>query len=158
MFISVDLPDPEAPTMATNSPRSIRSDTSVSARTVSPVGRVNVLPIAYRSILESVPCLHVAHQHLVAVAQTVDDLPMAVVPAAGGHRAPLDRLAASGEDERTITILVNRADRQRQNVLTHVERDADGRRHFGPQRSIARRGESDERHGVHDVVANLRLR
>ena len=34
MFISVDLPEPEAPMMATNSPASMRSDTPRSACTV----------------------------------------------------------------------------------------------------------------------------
>jgi hypothetical protein len=39
MLISVDLPDPEAPTIATNWPRSIRSERSDKAWTLSPVGR-----------------------------------------------------------------------------------------------------------------------
>src|SRR5262249_17808520 len=123
MFISVDLPDPDAPTMATNSPRSIRSDTSASARTASPVGRANGLPIACSSIIASILGLHVADQHLVALAQSVDDLPVAVVPAARGHRPPLDRVAASGHDERAIAVPAHGANGQRQNVLTHLERD-----------------------------------
>ena len=38
MFINVDLPEPEGPMMATNSPASIENDTPSSARTsASPV-------------------------------------------------------------------------------------------------------------------------
>jgi hypothetical protein len=51
MFIIVDLPDPEVPTMAMNSPRSIRNVMSTRAWTVSPVGRVYVLPMLRNSIM-----------------------------------------------------------------------------------------------------------
>ena len=37
--MSVDLPEPDAPTMATNSPLSMRSETSSKARSGSPFGR-----------------------------------------------------------------------------------------------------------------------
>ena len=53
MFIIVDLPDPEVPTIAMNSPRSIRKLTSTRARTVSPVGREYVLLMLRNSIMHS---------------------------------------------------------------------------------------------------------
>src|SRR5258708_21112527 len=53
MFIIVDLPEPEVPTMAINSPRSVRNVTSTKARTVSPVGSVYVLLISRNSIMDT---------------------------------------------------------------------------------------------------------
>ncbi len=49
--MSVDLPEPDVPTMATNSPRSMRKETSWSARTASPLGRWYVLPMPESSIM-----------------------------------------------------------------------------------------------------------
>src|SRR4029453_5360846 len=154
IFMSVDLPDPEAPTIATNSPRSIRSETSASARTVSPVGRLYVLSSCSSSIIDGILLLHVTNQDLVAFAQTILDFPVRVVSAARRHGPALDRLAALGEDERPVAFATYRPDRHHQDVPPQIESDAYGGGHFRTERSVARRVESDHGHVVHDVVAN----
>src|SRR5262245_32300234 len=65
MFISVDLPDPEAPTIETNSPRSIRSETSATPWRAARSLRVYVLLTACSSIIADHLVLHVS-DHLAA--------------------------------------------------------------------------------------------
>src|SRR5262245_16296308 len=134
--MSVDLPDPDAPTIATNSPRVICRETSASARTVSPVGRVYVLSIACSSIIDGILWLDIANQHLVALAQAVDDFPVVVVSAAGSDQPALDEVAAPVHDERLIGVPAYGSDGQRQYVLARLERDPDRGGHFGTQRAI----------------------
>lgn len=57
MFIKVDLPDPDAPIMATDEPRSIERSTPRSARTVvSPMEYARSMPLISTSVTSKRPC------------------------------------------------------------------------------------------------------
>src|SRR5688572_8956700 len=119
----VDLPEPDEPTMATKSPRSIRNEMSRSASIFSPPGPRYVRPMPNSSIMRPssrraralVPGL--AQQHLVSLAQPVHDLALGLVAAAHLHPTFLTR---SGEDEGTALLATHRTPRHRQHVLARL--------------------------------------
>ncbi len=98
-----------------------------------------------------------ANQHLIALVEPLDDLPVAVVFETCCDPSTLDRRAISSHNELTASVAVNRTDGQRKNipVLFLVHRDSC--RHLWSQNIAARRIETDDGDIVHNVVANLGL-
>src|SRR6266567_1054594 len=160
MFIIVDLPDPEVPTMAMNSPRSIRNETSTRAWTGSPVGRLYVLPIFRNSIMGYLPslCFWFADDNLIAFLKAAGYLPVAVVPHSRGHPTPLGRAPVPRHDIGAPFLPAHGSKWQRQYTCVSREIDSDRCRHLRTQGVLRGRLKLHNCDVVDNVVANLRRR
>src|ERR1700756_3615144 len=148
MFINVDLPDPDDPTIATNSPSSIRSDTSISASTASPVGRLYVFWIPLSSITSVLSSMRLplADQHFVSLVKSSRNFEVIVVAKAWGYPSLFDLPLIAAQDKGLALLPAERTERKREHTRVPTEIDADRGGHLGTQDKSAGRAETDHHH------------
>src|SRR6516164_6548484 len=137
----------------------MRSETSFSALTASPVGRTYVLWTFCSSIMRSSPSrlVYLAHEYFVTLTKTADNLQISVISNSGANRALLDRAAMPAQHKLPSAFAAHGARWKHQGIFMSRQLNPDRGSHLWSQNAITGWLKLHDSHVVDHVVADLGL-